>query len=259
MATLLTTFDPTNPTSGNFVATFNSGKGTLHIKNASPVDVGFSLDQSGYVQYVVQAGEPRDIPVPKPRMTVNWSQQNKLNTNSKQIQSVVYVESYECGETIPASQALPRHQNTTNIGFSGSLNTIGGVTFTAVISLFNPANSPVNLIVVSIRGTTRDTGAGQFALLTLSADTTLGAIPPINNTLGGPASQASFQGASGVSAQGVTTIEIQRYTNPTQYVFDLLPFPMQMLIPPGQGLAFNGQLSASVAVSLIMRWTENPI
>lgn len=127
------------------MATFNTGCGTLHVKNASPVDVGFSIAQAGNVQYVVQAGEPRNIPVVGSKNTIYWSQQTVLNNNGNQQQSVVYVESYESTDTIPDSQSTSPNINTGNFvgnqqsyqtfGFSHAFFNTGG---SAIVNIITP-------------------------------------------------------------------------------------------------------------------------
>ena len=261
MAKLLTTFDPTNPTSGTFVATFTTGCGTLHVKNASAVDVLFMLDNSTSYAYVVQAGEPRDIPVPKSRTTVYWSQQQKLNTNTKQMQSVVYVESYEKGEVIPASQALARHTNQTNSGFSAPWN-VGNSdgTHPLLYNLFNPATSGMNftlyLILMSL------TAASNLTFLfNQGADNNLTTNVPIqNHFLGGPASVAHVTNSTGLATPAGTGFRqiFNVPANTPQSGF--IPYPDQIIIPPGFNVFVQSSvLAAGQQMNTDFNWTETPV
>lgn len=259
MAKLLTTFDPTNPTSGNFVATFNTGCGTLHVKNASPIDVGFSLDSANYVQYVVQAGEPRDIPVPRNRSTVYWSQQQKLNTNTKQIQSVVYVESYEKGEVIPTSQALPRHNNQTAIGFSAPFN-VGNSdgTHPLLYNVFNPATSAMNLTVYLILMSVT-AAANLIFSFNQGADNALGTpVTPINHLFNGPNSIASVSVSTGKAAPTATTFrQIFNVPANTPQSF-IVPYPDQIVIPPGFNVFVAWTPAVGNQMNTDFNWTETP-
>lgn len=243
------------------MATFNTGCGTLHIKNASAVDVGFSVAQPGYVQWVVQAGEPRDIPIPMSKATIYWAEQNKLNTNTKQIQSVVYVESYEKGETIPASQALPRHQNTTNIGYTAFSNWNGNTANETLLSAFNPAKSGVNgtfvLAECSIDASNTLNALLQFAVTT--TDPALATpVTANNNVLGGPTSAFNCTTDHNAAMPASTTFREQLLTTG---IYDFLKYPLQFLIPPGNGLLLAQGVPSAAGVNQFQcfSWTENSV
>lgn len=268
MAQLLTTFDPTNPTSGNFVASFLTGCGTLHVKNASAVDVLFMLDNSPSYAYVVQAGEPRDIPVPKSRSKVFWSQQNKLNTNSKQIQSVVYVESYEKGEVIPASQALARHQNTTQLGFSAILNFGGAAGNTdSWLFVFNPATSGNNAtfyeaLVNLCFPSTLASGGAQVTLGTRTTDPGSFAVSIANHDLSGPASTMVSEFSTGnTSLNIVTSVKFINFQQNISVLslFNFISTLDQVKVPPGQGLGIEASIPANTFGSMFLSWTETPV
>src|SRR5713101_1425654 len=146
MSQVVAAFDPTSG-SGSFGVSFVSGGcGKLHIKNASPFDVQFSINNAPTSAMIVQAGEPRTMLVPFPKAIINWTAIGTLQSSSKQLQSVVYVESYNNSETVPDSLALPRHVNAEKLGYSGTANySIGvGPVGPAALNIFNPGNSGVN-------------------------------------------------------------------------------------------------------------------
>lgn len=263
MSQLWTTFDPTSATSGNFVVAFKTGCGTLHIKNASPVDVGFALDSSSYVQYVVQAGEPRDIPVLRNRSTVYWSQQQKLKTNSKMIQSVVYVEQYEKGEVIPTSQALARHVNSVNIGYIFNITLTGDGTHWVEALVFNPANSGVNAIFYA--ATISSAATGFFIVLGAdTSDPTIGTQFPnagYNQLLGagGFSSASAFETSTTRTNPSGTTIR-QETLSTSPNPFDFHQYPDQLEAVPGTGLHLAALPTvASTNVNFTFKFTETPV
>lgn len=261
---IATAFDPTAANSGNFVVAFSGGSGKLHIKNASPVDLYFSINNDQYATIVVQAGEPRSLIIPMPRITMYWSYADQLNTNVKQLQSMVYVEAYQCFEDIPPSHPLPRHFNATSIGYSTNVTQpVASNGKWYALSLFNPATSTVNALVYSAVFSTTDTVTSAPRLTFTNSDPNLGgATAQIRNRIiGGPVSQmhaTSSENLTNPVVSGLGFSDVMQV--PANTLFDFVQSPDQFLLPPGYGVVFQAQIASTSSVTTyFLKWTETAI
>jgi hypothetical protein len=261
---IVTSFDPTTATNGTFLVAFSGGSGKLHIKNASPVDLYFSINNDQYATIVVQAGEPRSIIIPMPRVTMYWSYADQLNTNVKQLQSMVYVEGYQCFEDIPPSHPLPRHFNATSIGYSTNVTqnvSANGKWY--ALSLFNPATSSVDALVYSAVFSTTDTVTMAPRLTFVTTDPDLsGATAQIRNRIiGGPSSQMNATSAENLSNPITSALGFSDVMQvPAGIIFDFVQSPDEFLLPPGYGVVFQSQIASTSSVTTyFLKWTETPV